>query len=323
MIRVASADVRPAQCSEFAGRHRRRRGDRLGRRRDPHRLRRFKGVKRRFTKTGEWSGVTVIDDYGHHPVEIAAVLRAARGATTASIIAVVQPHRYTRLHSLRRVLHLLQRCRRGAGRRRLCRRRAADRGRHRDALVAGLRARGHRKRAAPAGPDQLATMVGRWPSRATSSSASAPARSPTGRTACLASSTSWAAEAPHDGGAAGAAERLIERLPPVRGRLTENVPLAPTPGSASAAPPRSCSAPPISMTSPAFSRQARRRAGDGDRRRLEPAGARRRCRRRRDPARPRLRRYRIDGAMSRPAPVRSISTSRWLAARPASPGSNS
>ncbi|QOZ56036.1 UDP-N-acetylmuramate--L-alanine ligase [Bradyrhizobium sp. CCBAU 53338] len=60
----------------------------------------FGGVKRRFTKTGEWNGVTVIDDYGHHPVEIAAVLKAARESTNGKIMAVVQPHRYTRLQSL-------------------------------------------------------------------------------------------------------------------------------------------------------------------------------------------------------------------------------
>src|SRR5438128_2543410 len=60
----------------------------------------FGGVRRRFTKTGEWNGVTIIDDYGHHPVEIAAVLRAARQSTNGKIIAVVQPHRFTRLQSL-------------------------------------------------------------------------------------------------------------------------------------------------------------------------------------------------------------------------------
>ena len=60
----------------------------------------FAGVKRRFTRTGEWNGATIFDDYGHHPVEIAAVLRAARAATTGKVIAVVQPHRYTRLQSL-------------------------------------------------------------------------------------------------------------------------------------------------------------------------------------------------------------------------------
>ncbi|MEA4838344.1 MAG: UDP-N-acetylmuramate--L-alanine ligase [Rhodospirillaceae bacterium] len=60
----------------------------------------FSGVKRRFTKTGEVNGVTIIDDYGHHPVEIGAVLRAARTAAKGSVIAVVQPHRYSRLASL-------------------------------------------------------------------------------------------------------------------------------------------------------------------------------------------------------------------------------
>ena len=60
----------------------------------------FKGVNRRFTKVGEVAGVTIIDDYGHHPVEIAAVLRAARQACEGRVIAVHQPHRYTRLHSL-------------------------------------------------------------------------------------------------------------------------------------------------------------------------------------------------------------------------------
>jgi UDP-N-acetylmuramate--alanine ligase len=66
-------------------------------------LREFGGVKRRFTKTGESNGVTVIDDYGHHPVEIAATLQSARQAVEASggrVIAVVQPHRYTRLSHL-------------------------------------------------------------------------------------------------------------------------------------------------------------------------------------------------------------------------------
>ena len=60
----------------------------------------FGGVKRRFTKTGEWNGVSIFDDYGHHPVEIAAVLRAARASTKGQVIAIVQPHRYTRLQSL-------------------------------------------------------------------------------------------------------------------------------------------------------------------------------------------------------------------------------
>jgi UDP-N-acetylmuramate--alanine ligase len=63
-------------------------------------LRGFTGVKRRFTKVGEAGGITVIDDYGHHPVEIAAVLRAARAACAGRVIAVVQPHRYSRLSRL-------------------------------------------------------------------------------------------------------------------------------------------------------------------------------------------------------------------------------
>ncbi|QQA41845.1 UDP-N-acetylmuramate--L-alanine ligase [Pelagovum pacificum] len=60
----------------------------------------FGGVNRRFTRVGEVDGVTIIDDYGHHPVEIAAVLKAARQASEGRVIAVHQPHRYSRLHSL-------------------------------------------------------------------------------------------------------------------------------------------------------------------------------------------------------------------------------
>ncbi len=64
-------------------------------------LARFAGVNRRFTKVGEIGGVTIIDDYGHHPVEIAAVLKAARQyAPKGRVIAVHQPHRYSRLSSL-------------------------------------------------------------------------------------------------------------------------------------------------------------------------------------------------------------------------------
>ncbi|MBW3616605.1 MAG: UDP-N-acetylmuramate--L-alanine ligase [Proteobacteria bacterium] len=63
-------------------------------------LRGFVGVKRRFTTTGVANGIRVIDDYGHHPVEIAAVLKAARQVADRRVIAVVQPHRYTRLRDL-------------------------------------------------------------------------------------------------------------------------------------------------------------------------------------------------------------------------------
>jgi len=105
----------------------------------------FTGVGRRFTRTGAWNGVTVIDDYGHHPVEIAAVLRAARETTTGQVIAVMQPHRYTRLSSL---FEQFCTCFNDAdtvivapvypaGE-------APIPGVDRDSLVAGIRARGHR-----------------------------------------------------------------------------------------------------------------------------------------------------------------------------------
>jgi UDP-N-acetylmuramate--alanine ligase len=60
----------------------------------------FGGVKRRFTHVGEWNGATIIDDYAHHPVEISAVLKAARSACDGKLIAVHQPHRYSRLADL-------------------------------------------------------------------------------------------------------------------------------------------------------------------------------------------------------------------------------
>jgi UDP-N-acetylmuramate--alanine ligase len=60
----------------------------------------FGGVKRRFTPTGSWNGVRVFDDYGHHPVEIKAVLKAARDSTGGRVIAIAQPHRFTRLRDL-------------------------------------------------------------------------------------------------------------------------------------------------------------------------------------------------------------------------------
>jgi UDP-N-acetylmuramate--alanine ligase len=60
----------------------------------------FSGVKRRFQLTGTWNGIAVYDDYGHHPVEIGAVLRAARAGARGNVIAVVEPHRYTRVRDL-------------------------------------------------------------------------------------------------------------------------------------------------------------------------------------------------------------------------------
>ena len=60
----------------------------------------FGGVKRRFTLTGSWSGVKIFDDYGHHPVEIKAVLKAARESCSGRVFAIAQPHRFTRLRDL-------------------------------------------------------------------------------------------------------------------------------------------------------------------------------------------------------------------------------
>src|ERR1700733_4154405 len=120
----------------------------------------FGGVRRRFTRTGAWNGVTIIDDYGHHPVEIAAVLKAARESTKGQVIAVVQPHRYTRLAALFEqfctcfndadvviVAHVYP-----AGE-------TPIKGADRDALVEGLRTHGHRQVVALDSPEQLASLI--------------------------------------------------------------------------------------------------------------------------------------------------------------------
>ena len=120
----------------------------------------FRGVKRRFTKTGEAGGITVIDDYGHHPVEIAAVLKAARQAGARDVLAVVQPHRFTRLHSL---FAEFCACMNDAGTVIVADVYPAGEapipGVNRDALVEGLRARGHRSVVPLPGPEHLAEMV--------------------------------------------------------------------------------------------------------------------------------------------------------------------
>ena len=125
-------------------------------------LARFGGVRRRFTKTGEWNDVTIIDDYGHHPVEIAAVLRAARESTKGQVIAVMQPHRYTRLHSL---FEQFSTCFNDADTVIVAPVYAAGEppiaGADRDSLVQGLRARGHRQVIALEGPQDLARIVRR------------------------------------------------------------------------------------------------------------------------------------------------------------------
>jgi len=127
-------------------------------------LARFQGVKRRFTKTGVSGGVTVIDDYGHHPVEIAAVLRAARlavsGRPGAKVIGVVQPHRYTRLGSL---FEDFCTCFNDADMVIVADVYAAGEapiaGVNRDALVAGLQSHGHRRVLPLGDPSQLARIV--------------------------------------------------------------------------------------------------------------------------------------------------------------------
>ncbi len=120
----------------------------------------FKGVKRRFTRTGEAGGITVIDDYGHHPVEIAAVLKAARQAGARDVVAVVQPHRYTRLQSLFKEFCA---CMNDAGTVIVADVYAAGEapipGFDRDSLVEGMRARGHRSVVALPAPARLAEMV--------------------------------------------------------------------------------------------------------------------------------------------------------------------
>jgi UDP-N-acetylmuramate--alanine ligase len=120
----------------------------------------FRGVKRRFTKTGEAGGITVIDDYGHHPVEIAAVLKAARQAGAHNVVAVVQPHRYSRVASL---FQEFCTCMNDAGTVIVADVYAAGEqpiaGISRDALVEGLRASGHRSVVPLPGPEHLAEMI--------------------------------------------------------------------------------------------------------------------------------------------------------------------
>jgi UDP-N-acetylmuramate--alanine ligase len=121
---------------------------------------RFDGVKRRFTRVGEVAGATVIDDYAHHPVEIRAVLSAAREAAGNRVIAVVQPHRYTRLHDLMTefqtafndadVVHVAPVYPAGED---------PIEGVDAAALVGGLRDRGHRAASAISGPEELARVL--------------------------------------------------------------------------------------------------------------------------------------------------------------------
>ena len=120
----------------------------------------FKGVGRRFTRTGESGGIVVIDDYGHHPVEIAVTLKAARQAGARDVVAVMQPHRFTRLNSL---FDEFCACMNDAGTVIVADVYAAGEapipGIDRDALVEGMRARGHRSVVPLPEPARLAEMV--------------------------------------------------------------------------------------------------------------------------------------------------------------------
>lgn len=123
-------------------------------------LKNFKGVNRRFTRVGEVNGVTIIDDYAHHPVEITAVLSAAKQATKGRVIAVHQPHRFSRLHDLFEefcscfnnadVVGISDVYSAGE---------APIEGADRDGLVAGLTAHGHRKAVAVADEAALQAFV--------------------------------------------------------------------------------------------------------------------------------------------------------------------
>ncbi|MCI4679516.1 UDP-N-acetylmuramate--L-alanine ligase [Rhodoblastus acidophilus] len=120
----------------------------------------FGGVKRRFTRAGEWKGVAIFDDYGHHPVEIAAVLRAARASTPHKVIAVAQPHRYTRLQSL---FEQFATCFNDADVVIVADVYAAGEtpieGVNKEALVAAIKAHGHRQALVLPSPDDLPDMI--------------------------------------------------------------------------------------------------------------------------------------------------------------------
>ena len=120
----------------------------------------FAGVNRRFTKTGEISGITIIDDYGHHPVEISAVLDAARNSSSGNVIAVFQPHRFSRVLSL---FEDFCTCFNDADTVFISDIYPAGEveieGVNREALVEGLRDHGHRDVRALINPDDLAKLI--------------------------------------------------------------------------------------------------------------------------------------------------------------------
>jgi UDP-N-acetylmuramate--alanine ligase len=126
-------------------------------------LGRFGGVKRRFTRVGEWNGAAIIDDYAHNPFKIAAALKAARQAYAGPIVAIVQPHRFTRLRdtfeqfcaSLNDADVAVIAPVYAAGE-------APIEGFDRDSFADGLRAHGHRNVLVIDGPDDLPAIVSQW-----------------------------------------------------------------------------------------------------------------------------------------------------------------
>ncbi len=119
----------------------------------------FQGVKRRFTRAGQWKDVSIYDDYAHHPIEIAAVLDAARGASSGRVIAIVQPHRYSRLKALfdefcgcfSNADVVIVTPVYSAG--------EEPNGTDRDTLIEGVRLRGHRHVLAVDGEEELARLI--------------------------------------------------------------------------------------------------------------------------------------------------------------------
>ena len=277
----------------------------------------FGGVKRRFTTTGVADGVRVIDDYGHHPVEIASVLKAARAVTEGRVIAVVQPHRYSRLRDL---FDEFCACFNDAD----------------VVIVADVYAAGEAPHA------RASTATPWW--RACAATATAACCRWTGPPTWPAWSreearagdvvvllgagdiTGWAYALPDQLEALAQGRRMSWRdgLPGgPRPAAARRAARRPSPGSGSAGRRRCCSCPQDEddlAALPAGPRPGR--AGDAAGRRLQHPGARRRRGGRGDPPGPRLRRGRAARAATASSPAPRRSTPRWRARRPrrGSPG---
>ncbi len=179
----------------------------------------FGGVKRRFTHTGSWNGVEIFDDYGHHPVEIKAVLRAARDSSSGRVIAIAQPHRFTRLRDL---FDDFSSCFNDADTVIVAPVYAAGEdpidGVNSEELAQRIRAGGHRDARYVSDPRRSRRWCANWPSPATSSFFSAPATLPNGPMRCRGN---WR---PRRGRGMSWGEALLarlgDRLAGIRGRMT-------------------------------------------------------------------------------------------------------